>query len=73
MYESLGRSLETYSAAVIVSQLRWFTLFDQPTDIMIETSTFTASRSGMQSTTAKQVRLIEICMLLRLVLSGTQT
>ena len=48
VYESLGCSLELCSADVVVSQLQWvFPLFDKLTDIMIETSTFTASRGGI--------------------------
>ena len=46
--ESLGCSLEMCSAAVVVSQLQWFSfLFDQLTDIMIETNTFTDSSGGI--------------------------
>ena len=45
--ESLGCSLEMCSADVVVSQVQWVPLFNQPTDIMIETNTFTASRSGI--------------------------
>ena len=45
--ESLGCSLEMCSADVVVSQLQWFPLFDKLTDILIETSTFTASRGGI--------------------------
>ena len=48
MDESPGCSLEVCSAAVVVSQLQWFSLlFDQLTDIMIETSAFTASSGGI--------------------------
>ena len=45
--ESLGCSLEMCSADVAVSQCQRFSLFDKLTDIMIETSTFTASNGGI--------------------------
>ena len=49
--ESLGCSLEMCSIDIVVSQFQWFlfvlTSFDKITDIMIETSTFTASRGGI--------------------------
>ena len=46
--ESLGCSLEMCSADVVVSQLHRFPFVRQKrTDIMIETSTFTASRGGI--------------------------
>ena len=47
--ESLGCSLELCSADVVVSQSSMISLcFDKLTDIMIETSTFTASRGGIE-------------------------
>ena len=48
VYESVGRSLEVCCADVVVSQLQWCTfVLKQPTDIVIETITFTDSRGGI--------------------------